>query len=180
VQPCRSALHFVVLRISLPVCLLTPLLPDLPQKISLTVREEKCTRRPGRCSYTLVQVLKGNKVCGTPCQSATDTVYVLLCTMWTVDTMRHSLPPCCLLVRANSAHSTAASTGSGGSSVNCPTAPMVLYQAVQRCHKAVPCTGHLGQVLRLRAQAEDLHGAHFSGLLCCWTVDMLHCTGAAV
>lgn len=34
------------------------------QGISLRVREEKCTRRPGRCSYTLVQVLKGNKVRG--------------------------------------------------------------------------------------------------------------------
>ena len=33
----------------------------LPQRIQLSVREEKCTRRPGRCSYTLVQVLKGNK-----------------------------------------------------------------------------------------------------------------------
>jgi hypothetical protein len=32
-----------------------------PLKIQLSVREEKCTRRPGRCSYTLVQVLKGNK-----------------------------------------------------------------------------------------------------------------------
>ena len=32
------------------------------QGIRLTTAQETCTRRPGRCSYTVVQIVVGNKV----------------------------------------------------------------------------------------------------------------------
>jgi hypothetical protein len=64
----------------------------LLQGISLRVREEKCTRRPGRCSYTLVQVLKGNKVGDPDAVSAAGRLRV--CRPAFVNRVRCHMQPC--------------------------------------------------------------------------------------